>query len=329
MQSELLYQAPRQGMGCWAIGGPFFAGESSLGWGKVDDAESVRAVHAAYDAGIRIFDTAAVYGAGHSEHILGQALANKSECLIITKAGLAFDEQSKQVVGEDTNAANILPAIDASLRRLQRDTIDVLLLHLNELPIAQAEPLFAAMELAREQGKIRAYGWSTDYPGNVDAFATQAGFQAVEHAMNLFVDVPTIQKTIEEHDLTPLIRSPLAMGVLTGKYTQATRFPSDDNRSRDEAWKDYFVDCGVAPIYLQQLDSIKECLSVGGRSLAQGALGWLMAKSERNIPLPGARTAAQVIENAAALEFGPLPANAMAEIETLIQRTPEGEARSR
>src|SRR5512142_2875236 len=91
------------GMGCWAIGGPFWSGETPHGWGEVDDAESVRAIHAALDLGITLFDTANVYGAGHSERVLGRALAGKrSKVVIATKFNAVFDEETRQVTGSDT-----------------------------------------------------------------------------------------------------------------------------------------------------------------------------------------------------------------------------------
>ena len=83
------------GIGCWAIGGPFYAGEQSLGWSATDDATSTSTIHAAIDAGIRLFDTANVYGAGRSERMLGTALKNRSDAFIVSKFGMSFDEQTK------------------------------------------------------------------------------------------------------------------------------------------------------------------------------------------------------------------------------------------
>lgn len=326
---ELFRSVTPLGMGCWAIGGPFYSGKDSLGWGAVDDSQSVRALHAAYDHGIRIFDTAAVYGAGHSERIVGKALKDRDDCLVVTKFGLNFDEQSKQVLGVDTDPGNIAAAVDSSLVRLQRDSIDLLLLHLNDLTIELAEPLFSELDLLCSSGKIRGYGWSTDYPENVSAVSSRNHFVAVEHCMNVFVNTPSIQQVTIDNDLIPLIRSPLAMGVLTGKYSENTRFSDDDNRSREEAWRDYFVDAAVDPQHLKNLNAIRECLMIDGRSLTQGALGWIMAKTPANIPIPGARTEDQIIESAGAIEFGPLPEATMIEIESLIQRRPEGEPRDR
>lgn len=317
------------GMGCWAIGGPFYAGEQSLGYANTDDATSTRTIHAAVDAGIRLFDTANVYGAGHSERLLGAALKDRPDALIVSKLGMAFDERTKQVLPDDTDPAHVEAAIDASLSRLQRDRIDIMLLHLNALSVELAAPMFDAMERARQRGKIRAYGWSTDFPASAEAMAGRDGFVGVEHAMNVFADVPTIQAVAERNDLVAFIRSPLAMGILTGKFDAASKIPRNDIRAKDPDWNDYFEDRRVSPHYLSDLAAIRDLLRSGGRTLSQGALGWLMAKSPRNLPIPGARTAEQVQDNAGAIELGPLPAEVMAEIETRIARDPEGEPRSR
>lgn len=317
------------GMGCWAIGGPFFHEDAPLGWGDVDDDESIDAVHAAYDCGVRVFDTAAVYGAGHSERVLGRALARRHDGIVVTKLGLKFDESSRQLLGPDSDPSNVGLAIEQSLRRLQRERIDVMLLHLNDLPVDAAEPLFDEMDKAVEQGKVGSLGWSTDYPDRIDAVGNRPNFIAVEHCLNVFVDTPTMQQSVAQNDLIALIRSPLAMGVLTGKYTAHTRFSDNDNRARDEAWRDYFVDAAVDPVHLANLEAVRDCLTVGGRSLTQGALAWIMARSSNNLPIPGARTRSQIMESAGAVEFGPLQDAVMREIENLIVRRPEGEPRDR
>src|SRR5512136_272865 len=115
------------GMGCWAIGGPFWSGETPLGWGEVDDDESIRAIHAALDRGVNFFDTANVYGAGHSERVLGRAVAGRrSQVVIATKFNAVFDETTRQVTGSDTSPEGIRSACEASLRRLGTDYIDLL-----------------------------------------------------------------------------------------------------------------------------------------------------------------------------------------------------------
>lgn len=317
------------GMGCWAIGGQFYSGDRPHGFPDFDDAESKRTIRAAIDCGVRVFDTAAVYGAGHSERLLGETLKDQPDAIIVTKLGTAIDEDRRLALHDETDAKDVLPAIDASLKRLDRDRIDIMLLHLNTLPIAAARPMFEAMELARQAGKIRAYGWSTDFPDSTKAMLDLEGFIGVEHAMNLFADVPEIQSTVRENSLVALLRSPLAMGLLTGKYDSKTTMPPTDVRSVNTAKRDYFQDAKPAPAHLRHLDAIRDILQSDGRTLAQGALCWLLAKSDCNLPVPGARTVAQITENAGAAQFGALSPAAMIEIEKLIERAPDEPPRAR
>src|SRR5262245_14983095 len=110
------------GLGCWAIGGPFWRGENPVGWGEVDDKQSLAALQRALDLGVNFFDTSDVYGCGHSERILGQALAGKRDQVIIaTKFGNIFDEQARQITGASGEPDYIPRACEASLRRLQTD----------------------------------------------------------------------------------------------------------------------------------------------------------------------------------------------------------------
>jgi len=325
-------EVPRLGLGCWAIGGPFFAGDTPLGYGTVDDAESIAAIRCALDLGIRVFDTADVYGAGHSEEVLGQALEGRDDVVIATKLGNRFDPASKQMAGSIADGDlrhETRHAVEASLRRLRRDRIDLVQLHLNDLPIGPAGEVFDELDRLRAAGTIGAYGWSTDFPDRAAAYAGRPGFVAVQHGMNLFFDAPSLLAVVEEHGLISINRSPLAMGLLTGKFAAGQALPAGDVRSNTFAWMDYFKDGRVVPEFAGRLDRIRHLLTTGGRTPAQGAIAWLWAKSPRTLPIPGFRSPAQVRENAGALEKGPLPAEVMVEIERLLDRQPEGEARAR
>lgn len=311
------------GMGCWPIGGPMFSGEQSLGYANADDATSVRTIHAALAGGITLFDTAAAYGAGHSERLLGQALKDRPEALIATKIGIGIDEQTKQLTGDQTDPADVIPAIERCLHRLDRDRIDLMLLHQNALSVPQAEAIFDQLDVARAAGKIRAYGWSTDFSDSVSAVARRPGFVAVEHAMNVFFDAPLMQPIVQAEGVAALLRSPLAMGLLSGKYDAATVMPAEDIRANAQLdWASYYIDGRVNPEFLAMLTAIRDLLAVDGRSLVQGALGWLWAKRATNVPIPGARTVEQIEGIAAALTFGALPGDVMAEIEAMIPRQP-------
>ena len=310
------------GMGCWAIGGPFWSGTTPHGWGEVDDKESERAIHRAIDLGATFFDTANVYGAGHSERVLGRAVAGQRQRVVIaTKFNAVFDESTRQVTGADASPAGIRRACEESLRRLKTDYIDLYQFHDNGYPAAQAEPVRETLEELVDAGKIRAYGWSTDFPDRAEVFAKGPHCTAIQLQLNVLDDNPAVLAVCEQQNLAAINRGPLAMGLLTGKYTANTQPSADDVRGeKSPQWMKYFQGGKPSPEWLQKMDSVREILASGGRSLAQGALAWLWARSATTLPIPGFRTVAQVEENCRAMEFGPLTASQMAEIEGILGR---------
>src|SRR5262245_199170 len=178
---------PELGMGCWAIGGLYYAGDQPRGGGKADETQSIAAIQRALDLGVAFYDTACTYGAGHSEEVLGQALADRPNALVATKFGNRFDPVTKKAASPDASPDAIVFSVEGSLRRLKRERIDLLLFHLNSLPAADAGPVFDTLAELRSAGKIDAYGWSTDFPDRAVAFADREGFVAIENAMNVFV----------------------------------------------------------------------------------------------------------------------------------------------
>ena len=322
-------EIPALGLGCWAIGGPWTAGGMQAGWGDVDDATSIRAIHAGIDLGICFFDTAQTYGAGHSEAILGQALLGHLGVRVATKVGYEIDPDSRKMLGADTSPEAVTRSIEGSLKRLQRDTIDLVHLHANSLPIDEAEGVFDALERLRTAGKIGAYGWSTDFPNSAAAFAERDGFVSIQHALNVFFRADALLPVIEKAGLLSINRSPLAMGVLAGGYDSRSKIGKTDIRSNTVDWLAYFKDGQVSSRYLAQLAAIRDLLSSDGRSLAQGAICWIWGRSDRTLPIPGFRTEAQVQDLAGALEKGPFSTEVMAQIEQVIMREPEGEPRER
>jgi aryl-alcohol dehydrogenase-like predicted oxidoreductase len=320
---------PRLGLGTWAIGGPWTAGREPAGWGETDDAQSIAGIKAGVAAGIRLFDTAQAYGAGHSERLLGAVLGRHPEVQIVTKVGFVVNEAARALDRVATDPTEIEASLDASRRRLQRDRIDIVLLHLNSLPPEEAAPIFDRLETLRARGWIGHYGWSTDFPASVTAMASRPGFSVVEHAMNVFFAASGIGKEIGRSGLLPLIRSPLAMGLLGGRYKAGHRFSRDDVRSRSMDWMDYFKDGVVTPDHAAMVDKLRDLLATGGRSPAQGALAWLWARNPHVLPVPGFRTPAQVDDLVAALDKGPLDPTTMADIEATLRRPPEGPPRER
>lgn len=310
------------GMGCWAIGGPFWAGETPHGWGEVDDEESMRAIHSALDRGVNFFDTANVYGAGHSERVLGRALASiRSQVVIATKFNALFDETTRQVIGADSSPEGIRKACDESLRRLNTDYIDLYQFHDNGFPAEKALPVRETLEDLVKAGKIRAYGWSTDFPDRAEVFAQGPHCSAIQLQLNVLDDNPAVIAICERYNLAAINRGPLAMGLLTGKYTAETKASIDDVRGeKSPEWMKYFVNGLPNPEWLKRREAVRELLTSGGRTVAQGALAWLWARSPQTIPIPGFRTVRQVEENAKAMEFGPLTPVQMRAIDEILER---------
>ena len=311
------------GFGCWAIGGPFYNSDGvALGWGDVNDTVSTRAIHTALDHGVMHFDTAQAYGAGHSETVLGEALKGR-DVAIATKIGLELDPTKKLLIGPMTDPAAIRDSLHGSLKRLQRDHVDLVLLHLNQLDFETAEPIFEMLDRMVEDGKVGSFGWSTDFPKNAVQYADMHGFTAIEHAMNVFLPAVEITTAAEDHNLLALIRSPLAMGVLGGKYDANSRFSKDDIRNLGDASNTYFKNGRITEAALQQLAAVREILQSDGRSLAQGAIAWLWARSTNALPIPGIRTPEQAQDLCGALQFGKLNAHQMEEIEAILDRAPD------
>lgn len=309
-------------MGCWAIGGPFCGRDGQpYGWGAVDDAESIRAVRRALELGVTLFDTADVYGAGHSERILGRALqGHRDEVVIATKWGNLFDEQNRIMDGEDASPGYLRRAVEASLRRLDTDRIDLYQLHLGGLEIEVANDLLSTLEDLVTEGKIRWYGWSTDSAERAAAWGRHGTHcTAIQHDFSVMHQTtPEVLAVCEELDLASINRGPLAMGLLTGKYTAETQLGADDVRGISPEWMVLYRDGRPAPEHLARVEAVREVLTADGRTLAQGALGWLWAQSDRTVPIPGCRTVAQVEENAGALSKGPLTQAQVDEIAKLL-----------
>lgn len=313
------------GFGCWAIGGPtkrrkLDGNISEMGWGDIDDAESIRAIHTAIDLGVTLFDTANNYGAGHSEEILGQALVGKRDKVVIaTKFGSVFDAQEKTHIDVDDdesplNELFIRDAIEGSLRRLQTDYIDLYQCHRGAYSVERAPELVDILETLVQEGKIRAYGWSTDYPERARIFGEGQHGTAVQARLNVLTDAPETIALCEELDLGFLNKSPLNAGILSGKYTVKSTFPENDSRHGIDLSNERFV------ALLDKVQRVGEVLRSHGRTMAQGALAWIWARSERTIPIPGFKTVQQARENAQAMTFGALSVEQMQAIDDILER---------
>ncbi len=235
--------------------------------------------------------------------------------VLATKFGNRFDEQTRKITGRDASPEAIRRACEASLRRLQTDYIDLYQFHLGDYALEQATLVRDTLEDLVSKGVIRAYGWSTDSPERARFFAEGPNCVAIQHRLNIFEGNHQVLAVCEATDLASINRSPLAMGLLTGKFSPETRLPQDDVRYGDN-WN---FKAGPIADHLKTLDRLRDILTADGRTLAQAALGWLWAKSERTIPIPGFKTVEQVEENVAALQFGPLSHDQMTQIDQLLK----------
>jgi aryl-alcohol dehydrogenase-like predicted oxidoreductase len=309
------------GMGCWAIGGPFLMDGKADGWGAVDDAESIRAIQRAIDLEVTFFDTADVYGTGHSERILGQAIKGQRDKLIIaTKFGYTYDETRREITGTNFTPEYIRWACAASLRRLGIDYIDLYQLHVGDAPLERSEEIWATLDQLKQAGLIRAYGWSTWDAERANAFATQSNGTALQHAANVFMDTPELFATCAQHNLASITNSPLAMGLLSGKFNPQSQLPADDVRGSGHGWVTYFAEGRPRQEFLDKLAAVREILTSEGRTLVQGALAWLWARSPQTIPIPGFKTLQQAEENARAMQFGALTVAQVHELAALLAR---------
>ncbi|MEF2074509.1 aldo/keto reductase [Consotaella aegiceratis] len=308
------------GLGGWAIGGPFTLDGRPDGWGDVDDAQSLRAIQAAVDYGVTLIDTADVYGAGHSERVVGRAIAGRRDRIVVaTKFGYLYNEATRVVGGTDVSPAYVEKAVQRSLARLGTDYIDLYQIHVGTLDADALPPLAEALERLAEAGTIRAWGWSTDDAAHVEGLLVYPHFAAVQQDLNLFVGNGELLALAERGDLASLNRSPLAMGLLSGKFDRTARLGPDDVRGAGHSWVRYFKNGQPEPHFLEQLAAVRDLLRTGGRNLAQGALGWLLAQSPATIPIPGFKTERQARENARALSFGPLPQDVVTRIAAVLE----------
>jgi aryl-alcohol dehydrogenase-like predicted oxidoreductase len=307
------------GLGCWAIGGPFLMFGKPDGWGEVDDAESIRAIHAAMEFGVTFFDTADAYGTGHSEEVLGKALAGRRDKVVVaTKGGFVYDSAKKELIAEDTSPAYFRKALEASLLRLNTEYIDLYQIHNWAMPEANREALFEEFDRFVAEGKIRAYGWSTGEIGNARYLGERTSGSTIQHPANLFSYDPEMDAVCERYGLAMIINAPLAMGLLSGKFSKDSKLPADDVRGASHDWVRYFRDGRPVPELIHKLEAVREILTSGGRSPVQGALAWLWAKNPRNIPIPGFKNLSQAVENAGALAYGPLSEDLMRRIDILL-----------
>jgi aryl-alcohol dehydrogenase-like predicted oxidoreductase len=282
------------GFGAWAIGGPAKLGDVEIGWGEVDDAMSLRAIEAAYDAGVTFFDTADVYGAGRSEVLIGKALKYQRDRVVIaTKVGNRTTAGGEWV--KDFSKQWITEAIEASLTRLGMNYVDLYQLHSGTDTAQYRDETFEALNALKAAGKIRYYGISVGPGAHGPWVIRNTPADTIQVVYNMLEREPEVEllPLAQECGIGIIARVPLASGFLTGKFTPDARFAPNDHRSRN-----------YPPEKLRgtlaRVAKLRFLTDGKAKTLGQAALQYCLAHPAVSAVIPGAKTPEQACANAAA-----------------------------
>jgi aryl-alcohol dehydrogenase-like predicted oxidoreductase len=299
--------------GAWAVGGT---------WGPIDDKESMAALHRAVDKGVTLFDTADVYGDGHSEQLLGRLRRERKEPFhIATKAGKRLDPFTV----EGFNRKNLDAFVERSLKNLGTETIDLLQLHCPPQDIYYKPDVFEILDDMVKAGKIRFYGVSVERVEEALKAIDFPGVQSVQIIYNIFRQRPAdvLFHEARKRKVGILARLPLSSGMLAGKMTRQSTFSEDDHRNynRNGASFDRGETFSGIPFEVG-LDAVEELrpLVPAGSSLAAMALRWIVMNEAVTCVIPGGKRPSQVDENCAAADLAPLSADTMAAIQDVYER---------
>ncbi|MCI3923815.1 aldo/keto reductase [Paenibacillus sp. TRM 82003] len=298
--------------GTWAIGGS---------WGNVSDEESLRALEAAMEAGVNFFDTADVYGDGHSERLLAKATKGKEDDIYIaTKFCRGGDIHNSATYSEETVRAYC----EASLKRLERERIDLYQIHCPPIEVLRDGSVFAVLDKLQAEGKIRHYGVSVETVEEGLLCLESPGVKALQVIYNLFRQKP-------QEELFPkakaagvgiLVRLPLASGLLTGKFTETSTFAPDDHRSFNRNGDAFNVGETFAGLPFEkgvQLARELAWIGEGRGTMASAALRWLLQNDDITCVIPGFKNVDQVHQNLKALDTPPFATDELARLRTFYE----------
>ncbi len=284
------------GLGTWAIGG----GDWSNAWGPQDDADSIAAIHRAVDLGVNWIDTAAVYGLGHSEEMVGRAIKSlSSKPYIFTKCSLRWD--ADRSVYNSLKASSIAEEVEASLKRLQVDTIDLYQIHWPK-PDDEVEEGWETLARLQEEGKVRWIGvsnFSVDQMKRAMKIAPITSLQPPYSMLRRAIEAEILPFT-EANGIGVINYSPMLSGMLTGKMTseRATNLAPDDWRRNNKEFNE--------PRLSQNLRLVELLREIGsGHGVTPGvvAVAWVLHNPAITGAIVGGRSESQVEETAAALTF--------------------------
>lgn len=297
------------GLGTWAIGGDE--------WGPTDEAESIRTIQRALELGVNFIDTADVYGAGHSEELIATALkARRDEYIVASKVG--FDIYSRPGIpggsGQNFSRDYIVFAADQSLMRLQTDVIDLYQLHNPSLQVIQQGEALETLEKLKAQGKIRFIGVSIDTVEEGIACIETGKVDTLMVTYNLLVQEPAkvLFPLARSENIGIIIRTPLAFGLLTDKYTPETIFPEGDFRR--EKGKGWLLE------ELRKVEKLRFLVKGRFKTLTQAAIAFVLSNDAVSGVIPGAKTVRQVEENSVVSSLAPLDPEDLQRVIELYKR---------
>ncbi len=283
------------GLGAWAIGG----GEWDFGWGSQDDQESIDTIHRALDLGINWIDTAAVYGLGHSEEIVGKAIKGREKPYIFTKCSLIWNE--KREVSNSLKADSLRREVEASLKRLDIDAIDLYQIHWPN-PDPEVEEGWSTLAKLKQEGKVRHIGVSNF---NVEQLRRAAKIAPVETLQPPYsIITPDVEKEIlpycEQHNIGVIVYSPMSSGLLTGRMTKdrVEKMPDDDWRKKDGRFQGEHLDRNLGLANLLTEIGYPHNVTAG-----VAAVAWTLRNPAVTAAIVGARRPDQVEDMIAASEF--------------------------
>ncbi len=298
------------GLGTWAIGGSW-----QFGWGPQDDADSMRAIYAAIDAGVNWIDSAPIYGCGHSEEMVGRAVKQMSQKPIIaTKCGLLWDDQRRKINCLDHDS--IITECEASLKRLGVETIDLYQMHW-PVPDEQVEEAWEAMAKLVEQGKVRYLGacnFTVEQLRRVSTIAKPDSSQPPYSMLTRGIEKSQLPYC-RENNLGILAYSPMQKGLLTGKFTKEhlQTLAADDHRLTDRNFIGAKFERNLAIV-----DALRPIAERHGKAPAQLAIAWVLRKEEITAAIVGARKESQIKETVLAGDWV-LSENDIDEIEMILK----------
>jgi aryl-alcohol dehydrogenase-like predicted oxidoreductase len=301
--------------GAWAIGGD--------AWGKTDDAESMRSLHRAVDLGVNFFDTADVYGDGHSERLIGRLRRERTEELIVaTKAGRRLDPH----VAEGFTREKLGAFVERSLTNLGADALDLLQLHCPPPDVYDMPEVFGILDDLVREGKLRYYGVSVERVEEALRASRYPGVQSIQIIFNMFRLKPAEElfPVAHEKKIGILARVPLASGLLSGKLRPDSTFAATDHRSYNRHGESFDAGETFSGVdYETGLQAVEElrALVPSGATMAQLALRWILMFPEVSAAIPGARDARQTEDNVRAASLPPLSDDVMARVHDLYVRS--------